>query len=151
MKEILLSSSASTRISLKAIREGNAGLNAKRRTILDRVPNSNDWAAFPKDSISIKDIAYLAAASNHEFALLRGKTKDIVFHGTKMHCNFNAELLELLKCRKLRLIAHTHTDYEIITPSADDRRFLRFINQTSSVIVSCITGDELEFTANPFE
>lgn len=134
-----------------AIRNGEAGLTERRKNILYRVPNSNDWAAFEKDSVTIKDIAYLSAATHHEFALLRGKKKDIVFHGVERHCNFNDDLLELLKVGKLRLVAHTHPDYDSIRPSSDDRRFLQYIHQEESLIVSYITGNEKKFSAYYFE
>ena len=153
MKEenIILSSSASTKKSLEAIRNGDAGLNERRTSILSRVPNSNDWAAFECESIKVKDLAYLSAATHHEFALLRGKTKDIVFHGIERHCEFNEELLTLLKTKKLRLVAHTHPDYDSIEPSADDRYFLKCIEQKRSIIISYITGYEMEFTSNLFD
>lgn len=152
MKNILenigLSSSASTRISLEAIRNGDAGLTEHRKQILARVPNSNDWASLERDSVSIKDIAYLSAATHHEFALLRGKTKDIVFHGVELHCDFTVELLELLRNGKLRLVAHSHPDYGEIIPSLDDKKFLRYIGQKESIIISYITGNEQRFYAN---
>lgn len=153
MKEILkiLSSTASMQISLEAIRNGDAGLNDRRTSILARVPNSQDWAAFEYESIQIKDLAYLSAATHHEFALLRGKSKDIVFHGIERHCEFNEELLTLLKTKNLRLVAHTHPDYGPIEPSADDRDFLRYIGQKKSIIISYITGYQMEFTSNLFE
>lgn len=150
-KNVILSSMASTRKSLEAIRNGDAGLNERRNSILARVPNSNDWAAFEYESIRIKDLAYLSAATHHEFALLRGKAKDIIFHGTEMHCEFNEELLVLLKSQKLRLVAHTHPDYGPIEPSADDRHFLRCIGQKKSIIISYITGYQVEFSNNYFE
>ena len=146
-----LSSTASTQISLEAIRNGEAGLTEQRKSMLARVPTPNDWATFEKDTISIKDIAYLSAATHYEFALLRGKTKDIIVHGVELHCHFNDELLELLQAKKLRLIAHTHPDYGKIIPSAEDREFLNNIGQKSSVIISYITGAEFEFGSNSFE
>ena len=146
-----LSSSASTRISLEAIRNKHAGLTQKRERILSQVPNSNDWTTFNKDAIGIKDIAYLAAKTGDEFALLRGKTKDIVFHGVQYHCHMEGELLDLLKTKKLRLIAHTHPDYGEICPSNDDRNFLKCIGQKTSIIISSITGIEQTFSANPFD
>ena len=146
----ILSSTASTKISLEAIRNGEAGLNEKRKNMLARVPFSNDWATFERDTISIKDIAYLSAATHHEFALLRGKTRDIIVHGVERHCHFNEELLDLLQTKKLRLVAHSHPDYGDIEPSAEDREFLKHIDQKSSIIVSYITGNEYEFTANLF-
>lgn len=146
-----LSSTASAQKSLEAIRNGDAGLNDKRKNILARVPNSNEWAALKRDSVTIKDIAYLSAATKHEFALLRGKKNDSIFHGVEQDCNFNEELLSLLKIGKLRLIAHTHPDYGMIEPSADDRAFLRYIGQSDSIIISYITGVERRFFANIFD
>lgn len=150
-ESIRLSSTSSMRTSLKAIYNGEAGLNERRKQLLNRVPNSHDWAAFEYHSISIKDIAYLSAATHHEFALLRGKTKDILFHGVGCHCNIIGEMLELLKQKKLRLIAHTHPDYDEIIPSKDDRLFLKQIGQDESIIISYITGKEQTFSANLFD
>ena len=150
-RNVFLSSMSSTRKSLEAIRNGDAGLNERRNSILARVPNSNDWAAFEYETIRIKDLAYLSATTHHEFALLRGKAKDIIFHGTELHCEFNEELLTLLINHKLRLIAHTHPDYGPIEPSAADRHFLRCIGQKKSVIISYITGCQMEFSNNMFE
>ena len=146
-----LSSTTSMKKSLEAIRNGEAGLTERRRKLLNRVPNSNDWASFERDSISIKDIAYLSAATHHEFALLRGKASDILLHGVELHCNFDEELLELLMSRKMRLIAHSHPDYDFIEASYDDRLFLRYIGQKESTIVSYVTGIEKKFKANAFE
>lgn len=150
-EEAKLSSTISTQTSLEAIRKGEAGLNERRKKLLERVPNSDDWAAFEKDSITIKDIAYLSASTHHEFALLRGKRKDIIFHGVEKHCNFNEELLDLLKVRKLRLVAHTHPDYSVVEPSPDDREFLRYIGQKNSIVISYITGRKRQFSANLFD
>ena len=151
INEVRLSSSKSVRTSLQAVYNGPAGLNLRRQQMLDRVPKSNDWAAFKLNSIKIRDIAYLSAATHHEFAILRGKSKDILFHGVRWHCNFSNELIELLKERKLRLIAHTHTDIDRIVASLDDREFLRAIGQKESIIISSITGDEKVFYADMFE
>lgn len=57
----------------------------------------------------------------------------------------------MLKTKKLRLVAHTHPDYGFIEPSADDRDFLKYIEQRKSVIISYITGYEMEFTSNIFD
>lgn len=151
MEDFHLSSAASTRISLKAVYDGEAGLSEKRKQLLMRVPNSNDWAEFALESITAKDIAYLSAATHHEFALLRGKKQDVLFHGTEYHCDITDDMIELLKQGKLYLVAHTHPDYGKIMPSADDRKFLREIGQKKSLLISYITCEELEFTANMFE
>lgn len=57
-KTVLLSSTASLRKSLEAIRNGDAGLTERRKSILNRIPKSNDWAAFERNSVRTKDIAY---------------------------------------------------------------------------------------------
>lgn len=126
-------------------------MNEKRKKLLNRVPESNDWAAVEKGSVLIKDLAYLSAATKHEFALLSGKKKDVLFHGVERHCNFDDELLELLRRGVYKLVAHTHPDYGKIVVSEDDRRFLKYINQRSSVIISYITGEEVRFSSSYFE
>ena len=45
-KGLSLSSSRSTKVSLEAIRSGKAGLDAHRQKMLDRVPETGDWAEF---------------------------------------------------------------------------------------------------------
>ncbi len=149
--DLLLASTESMKNSLEAIIKGQAGLSKRRKRLLSRVPNSGNWVVLREQSIAIKDIAYLSAATQHEFALLRGKRKDILFHGTTYHCEFDGELFDMLKARKLRLIAHTHPDRGIIAPSAADRNFLKIIGQKKSVIISYISGVEKEFTSNVFE
>ena len=146
-----LSSSESTRISLEAVRLGEAGLNQHRQGLLNRVSNSGDWVALKLDSVTVKDIAYLSAATHDEFALLRGKSRDILYHGERSHCYFSEELIDLLKSKKLRLVVHSHPDYNDIEASDDDRRFLRYINQKRSLIVSYYTGEVNEFSANMFD
>lgn len=68
-----------------------------------------------------------------------------------MHCKFDEDLLTLLKAKKLRLVAHSHPDYNSIKPSADDRDFLKYIGQSKSIIISYITGYTMEFTNNIFD
>ena len=58
-------------------------------------------------SVSLQDIDFLSAKTGHEFALLKGKKNDILFHGDARHCIFD-----------------------------DDREFLQYIGQSESKIVS---------------
>ena len=146
-----LSSTNSMRVSLDALRGGEAGLSAVRQAMLDRVPKSEDWAAFAVGKVEIKDLAYLSAYTQHEFALLRGKNHDILFHGTRHHCTFTDELMTLLEGHKLELVAHSHGDYPMVVPSPDDRRFLKRIGQERSSIISHITGEISSFSQNMFE
>ena len=108
------------------------------------------WVAKGHFWITTKDIAYLSAATHHEFALLRGKKQDILFHGTNYHCNITDDMVELLQQGKLYLVAHTHPDYGTIKPSANDRKFLQRIGQKKSLIVSYITGVEREFSDDDY-
>lgn len=150
-ENVVLSSSESTKTSLEAVRTGCAGLSVHRKKLLERVPKSGNWCSFPYASITTKDIAYLSAATQHEFALLRGKKEDILFHGVELHCIFPEKLVNSLMEHKLELVAHTHPDWGIIIPSKDDRNFLKRIGQKKSIIISYITGMELQFNSNEFD
>lgn len=148
---ILLSSDHSMEISLQSIKKGTAGLTKHRQSLLSKVPDSNNWHCFPKDSITIKDIAYLSAKTGHEFALLRGKKEDILFHGMKYHCNISGILVDLLKTGRVALVAHSHPAEHIPIPSTDDRKVLQLMGQKESIIISAITGKEILFSSDRFE
>ena len=143
--KMVLEFGESMRLSLEAIRNGQAGLNKHRKKLLERVPKSGDWVILERESVTIKDIAYLSAATLHEFALMRGKREDVLFHGTAHRCRFEGPLYDRLMTGKLKLIAHTHADRGRILPSAADRNFLRKIGQEKSIIISYVTGIELVF------
>ena len=146
-----LSSSRSTRVSLNAIRSGDAGLNAHRQSLFARAPESGDWAAFPLESLTLEDTAYLTAMTGDEFAVLRGKKSDILYHGTPLHCRFQGELFDMLMEHKLYLVGHSHPGEDVPEPSADDRQVLLMIGQEKSTVISARTGRIAEFTADPFE
>ena len=148
-----LESSHSIKVSLEAISRGEAGLNARRESLLRRVPNSYEWVILPKGSVEIVDLAYISAAVNHEFALLHTKNHDILYHGDSMECPMENDdlLFEMMAEQKVILIAHSHPDIGTIVPSDGDRRFLRSINQEKSIIISWITGKQIEFYADRFK
>lgn len=100
---IQLSSSKSLQVSLAEVKRGRAGLNKHRQSLLDRVPATDDWAKFAADSISMKDIAFLTAKTGDEFAILKGKKEDILFHGSKNSCLFDGVLCDMLASRQLKL------------------------------------------------
>lgn len=145
-----LSSAKSTQIALKALRFGEAGLNAHRQNLLNRVPETDTFASFQRGSIEIEDLAYLSAHEDHEFALLRGKKNDILIHGEHSKVNFDEDLEALLLQGKYELVAHSHPDIDLMA-SAEDRDFLQYIGQKSSVIISWYTGNMIEFFADPYE
>ena len=60
-------------VSLAFIREGRGCLDSRRQNMLDKVPNSRDWASFDLGRSEMNDLAYLTAKTNHEVAILRGK------------------------------------------------------------------------------
>ena len=148
---LVVKSSKSLRTSLLWINQGKSGLDNKRSNLLNRVPKPNDWAKFDYESIKVKDLAYLTAASGDEFALLRGKRIDILFHGEMLQCCFTDELVELLLKGSLNLIAHSHPGEDIPIPSTKDRQTLTLIHQHSSIIISATTGIETVFTDNEFD
>ena len=53
-ESIVLDSSRSTQISLEAIREGNAGLNAHRQGMLDRAPEVGDSSIFQHEALKLR-------------------------------------------------------------------------------------------------
>lgn len=148
-----LASEESTKISLQFIRERRKGLNKHRQSLLNRVPEQEKWAVFSLNSIEDKDLAYLSAATGDEFALLRGKKEDILFHGTVAHCHLEKDelLMSLLREHKICLECHSHPDFEMIIPSQDDRDFIASFGQKSSRIISSYTGKVITFNANRFE
>ena len=83
------------RVSLESIRRGDAGLDEHRAAMLRRVPAIGDWAKFSYEHLSMKDLAYLTAKTGHEFAILRGKHIDILFHGSERSCTFDEALAAL--------------------------------------------------------
>ena len=148
---LTISSSASTKISLEAIRVGKAGLDAHRLIMLIRIPDTGDWASFKHESLELKDLAYLTAKTGDEFAILRSKKEDVLFHGGKTNCKFTGIIYDMLIEHKLALIGHSHPGEDDPVPSSDDRAVLRLIDQRSSFIISGQTGRITEFTGNPFE
>lgn len=148
-----LASEESMRNSLESLRQGRAGLNRHRQSLLNRVPDRDTYASFPLDTVKDKDLAYLSAETGDEFALLRGKHEDILYHGTQLNCHIeNSDtLMALLIAHKVVLEIHSHPDFGKITPSFDDRNFLKAIGQKKSKIISSYTGQVREFTDSEFE
>ena len=144
-KTIVLSSTHSTQVSLDAVKHGKAGLDKRRKGLLDRVPNQNDSAEFPVNSLEMKDLAYLTAKTGDEFAILRGKDKDILWHGTPTSCDVMIEYKDDLEGHKLELYGHSHPGEPVPKASDNDRRFLKHIGQKKSLLISGMTGPETEF------
>lgn len=143
------SSPKSLEKSLLAIREGAAGLTKTREMILSRVPESGDYHRFKKGKISIHDLAYLSAATGHEFSLFRGKNEDMLFHGTTYACDVEEDIAEELIRRGYEWIAHSHIDMGNLISSIADRETLRKLNQQKSIIIGP-TGKEIEFYQSEF-
>lgn len=148
---IQLDSSKSTQTSLQAIREGNAGLNAHRQSMLDRVPEIGNFASFRYESLELIDLAYLTAMTGDEFAILRGKDVDILFHGEKRHCQFVEALADMLMTHKLVILGHSHPGEDDPIPSRGDREALKMIGQKRSIVISGRTGKMREFGPDEFE
>ncbi|MBQ9210400.1 MAG: hypothetical protein IJ153_01765 [Clostridia bacterium] len=148
---ISLESSRSTQISLESIREGDAGLNQHRQSMLNRVPEIGDSATFRHESLELIDLAYLTAKTGYEFAILRGKDIDILFHGDSRHCEFPETLVDMMLNNKVQILGHSHPGEDNPTPSPGDRIALRKLGQKRSVVVSGRTGKMIIFTQNPFE
>lgn len=148
---IELQSAQSMRVSLESIRRGEGGLDEHRASMLRRVPNIGDWARFPYEHLLMKDLAYLTAKTGHEFAILRGKHEDILFHGTAQRCTFDDILVDFLLTKRLMIYGHSHPGEVDPVPSEGDRTTLRRIGQKASHLISGLSGIEIAFTADPFE
>ena len=146
-----LSSTQSLQTSLLSLKAGIGGLDAHRSSMLNRVPDIGDWAQFKLRHLEMKDLAYLTAKTGHEFAILRGKNEDILFHGEVNKCSFEGILVHMLRERKLILVGHSHPCEKRPIPSSGDRNVLREIGQSKSKIISGLTGYEIEFSCDPFE
>ena len=139
------------RVSLESIRCGKGGLDAHRQTMLNQVPNTGNWEEFPSGHLKLKDLAYLTAKTGHEFAILQGKTKDILFHGESCRCTFDDTLSNMLVSGKLRIYGHSHPGEDIPIPSKPDRETLKRIGQHSSNLISGMSGLEVTYTADLFD
>lgn len=143
-----IESTKSNIISLAAVHEHRAELNAKRRSILDKIPEIGNYKEFSKEHIEADDLAYLTAYTDCEFAWLKGKHHDILFHGEKYRCSFDKDLSDDLESHKYELYMHSHPDEDDPVPSIADRDVLIRIKQTNSKIISSTTRRIVEFTSN---
>lgn len=148
---IELQSAQSMRVSLESIRRGDGGLDEHRAAMLRRVPDIGDWAKFPYEHLSMKDLAYLTAKTGHEFAILRGRREDILFHGTAQRCTFDDVLADLLLSKRLVIYGHSHPGEEFPIPSPQDRKTLRSIGQPQSRLISGMSGRETTFSQDEYE
>lgn len=148
---IELLSTQSMRVSLESIRCGNGGLDAHRQNMLNRVPETGDWAKFPYEHLKMKDLAYLTAKTGHEFAILRGKSEDILFHGESRRCVFDDVLVDMLFSKRLTIYGHSHPGENIPVPSPQDRDTLKMIGQSCSKLISGMSGQEITFSTDLFD
>lgn len=144
---LTLSSSHSTEVSLMSVRAKKAGLDAKRKGLLEKVPKERQWSVFEYESLEMMDLAYLTAATGHEFAILRSKREDILYHGTSTDCAFekDAELKTALESHKYEIYGHSHPGEPYPMVSSDDRRVLRVLGQKRSKLISGMTGICIDF------
>lgn len=150
LKIRLAGSPKSYKRSLMDIAAGKAGLSQRRQNMLNKLQKSGDFSRYDADSISIRDLAYLSAATRNEFALFRSKREDIVIRGNSRACDIVGDLGEEILSRKYEWVAHSHVDGGNLTASAADRETLRKLGQRKSIIVG-IDGEEKEFHQSPFE
>ena len=144
---LTLSSSHSTEVSLMSLRAKKAGLDAKRKGLLERVPDERQWSVFEYESLEMTDLAYLTAATGHEFAILRGKREDVLYHGTSTDCACEkyCDLKTALESHKYEIYGHSHPGEPYPIVSSDDRRVLRVLGQKKSKLISGMTGICIDF------
>ena len=150
-EELILASTKSTRVSLAGVRIGRYSLSEHRHNLLMRVPNPGDYVKVGVNSLELMDLAFLSAKTGHEFAILRGKHEDVLFHGTSTECKLKGELYDGLISHKYELVGHSHPGEEEPTPSMIDREALKEIGQKMSTVISARTGRTVDYTEDPFE
>ena len=150
-KKLMLASTKSTKVSLAGVRIGRYELSEHRQSLLLKAPNPGNYAKVDKNTLEVMDLAYLSAKTGHEFAMLRGKHEDVLYHGTAARCRFIDELEDGLRNHRYELIAHSHPGEEEPEPSMEDRELLREIGQRQSTVISARTGRTTDYTADPFE
>lgn len=148
---LVLSSTRSTKVSLAGIRIGRYELSEHRQKLLDRVPTSGMYAVLEHNSLDMMDLAYLSAKTGDEFAILRSKSNDILFHGTPVACTFIGDLADGLRKHKYELVGHSHPGEDDPEASPNDRAVLKEIKQRSSCIISGRTGRITEYTSSLFD
>ena len=144
-------SSASFKRSLQEISEGKAGLDKRRQNMLNRLPESGSYHRYERESIQVRDLAYLSAATDNEFALFRSKTEDIIIRGDKSSCDMIPKALEQeIIDRHYEWVAHSHVDKGALKPSPEDRKTLSNIGQKKSKLIG-LDGTEMEYTVSVFD
>ena len=148
---LILASAKSTRVSLAGVRIGRYELSERRKKLLSRVPNSGNYVRLKRNALELMDLAFLSAKTGDEFAILRGKHEDILFHGTPRWCCFCGVLEKEIKNHRYELVGHSHPGEDEPEPSFEDRLFLREIGQKCSAVISARTGMTVLYTESPFE
>lgn len=92
------------RILICALQNDEIGLNDYRQKLLDRVPDSGDWAAF-QHRIEPEELVWLAAKTGDEFALLSTDCYQILLHGEPTGCKVKDVLLFLMAENRMQVIA----------------------------------------------
>ena len=106
------------------------------RLLLQTIRKEEGYAKVDKDTLEVMDLAYLSAKTGHEFAILRGKHEDVLYHGTATRCRFIDELEDGLRNHRYELIAHSHPGEEEPEPSMEDRELLREVGQSKVLPLS---------------
>ena len=143
-------STKSYKRSLLDIANGKAGLDSRRTNILKRLKQSGDHHRYKRGEISTRDLAYLSAATDNEFALFRSKSEDIIIRGDSRSCDIVGELADEIINKKYEWVAHTHTDGGQLIPSLGDRETLKRLGQRKSLIIG-IDGEETDFYQSDFD
>lgn len=151
-RNIKIDSPKSFRKSLEYIGAGKAGLDSKRTSIANKIPNSGDYCYLPVNTISDRDMAYLSAYFGHELSLFRSKTHDVLLHGTVDKTRAPTLSLDKELCSgKYKWVSHTHVVKADLVPSPEDRQTLKKLNQKKNRLISGIDGSYTDFTQNMFE
>ena len=143
-------STASFQKSLKSILNGTGGLDKRRTSIANKLPETGSYCRLERGSISNRDMAYISASMRNELALFRSKSEDLLLRGDTRSCNPSDEIANEILSGKYEWVSHTHVDGTLMASLAD-RNTLVSLKQKKSLIISAITGETQSFTQSQFD
>ena len=124
----------------RAIQHYNAELNNNQRLILDNLPEYDSQYIFPKDSVSMIDLAALTAKTGDEFAMFTRGSQRLVIRGNSVSVNVNVDKAKEMAENGYKWSGHTHpgVDFNCLMASSGDIDVLKAFRQEYSVIYNSL-------------
>ena len=119
-----------------AIIHSGRPLNNRQASLLDQLSSFGSRAVVAKNSVSMKDLAALTAATGDEFAMFTKGSDRLVIRGNEMQTPVDVNDAKQLHSQGYRWSGHTHpgTDTNCLQASDGDMKILEAFEQDMSVI-----------------